>query len=343
MNFYKTMRPVLFRMDAETSHVRTLKALNYLNNANLIRPFIKDCEDFPVTLMNLKFKNRVGLAAGLDKNGECIDALSNLGFGFIEIGTVTPRSQVGNPKPRMFRLPENKAIINSMGFNNCGVYKLLKNVNTSKYSGILGINIGKNANTPMDEAIDDYLIGLRAASGNCSYITINVSSPNTKDLRTLQIGDSFNSLLRKLKIEQLKIQEKTSIYTPLVVKISPDVDYTDLIEMSKAIKEFSIDGVIATNTTIRRNIVTLNKIAEKPGGLSGAPLKERATFAVKVLANEFQGEIPIIAAGGIMNSDDALEKFKAGASLVQIYTGLIYEGPKLIYDIRKALSEASVL
>jgi len=291
----------------------------------------------PVKVMGLEFKNKVGLAAGLDKNGDYIDALAALGFGSIEIGTVTPRPQPGNPKPRLFRLPEYQAIINRMGFNNLGIEHLLMQVKQSHYSGILGINIGKNFDTPIEQAADDYLIGLRKSYPFASYITINISSPNTKNLRQLQQGDEIKTLLSVLKDEQFKLQQQHSKYVPLVVKIAPDLTAEEVIHIAKLLMEFEIDGVIATNTTIARDKIAGHPFAQEAGGLSGAPVKDAATAVVRGLSTELNGRCAIIAAGGILSAADAREKIEAGASLVQIYSGLIYQGPQLLADIGREL------
>jgi dihydroorotate dehydrogenase len=287
--------------------------------------------------MGLDFKNPVGLAAGLDKNGDYINALAALGFGFVEIGTVTPRPQPGNPKPRLFRLPEHQAIINRMGFNNLGIDHLLTQVKHSRHSGILGINIGKNFDTPIENAADDYLIGLRKAYTSASYITLNISSPNTKNLRQLQQGDEIKNLISALKEEQLKLQQEHQRYVPLALKIAPDLTTDEITHIAKLLLEFEIDAVIATNTTVARNRIADHPLAHEAGGLSGAPVREQSTFVVRGLAAELNGKIPIIAAGGILTAADAQEKLAAGASLVQIYSGLIYRGPQLIEDIVKSL------
>lgn len=333
MNFYPLLRPLLFSMDAEIAHEITLKALKAAYSAgitNLIIPKLKEC---PVTVMGLTFKNPVGLAAGLDKNGDYIDALAGLGFGFIEIGTVTPRPQTGNPKPRLFRLPEHQAIINRMGFNNLGIDHLLDQVNKTSYKGILGINIGKNFDTPIDCATDDYLIGLRKAYSAASYITINISSPNTQNLRQLQQSDESRKLIATLKEEQFKRQQEHGKYVPIALKIAPDLTSEDISRLAKLLLEFEMDGVIATNTTIDRLMIGNHPLALENGGLSGSPVKSKSTAVVKSLASELNGKIPIIAVGGIMSAEDAQEKFAAGAQLIQIYSGLIYKGPQLIEDI----------
>lgn len=337
MNLYPLLRPLLFSLDPETAHEVTLKLLNAAYASGLAKLLYPVIEDKPLTVMGLTFKNPVGLAAGLDKNGDYLDALAALGFGFVEIGTVTPRPQPGNPKPRLFRLPEHQAIINRMGFNNSGIDHLLSQVEQSRYTGILGINIGKNFDTPIETAADDYLIGLRKAYPAASYITINISSPNTKNLRQLQQGDEIKTLISALKTEQLKLQQEYGKYVPLVLKIAPDLDSDQISHIARLLLEFALDGVMATNTTIARDRIAGHPLADETGGLSGAPVKNQSTAVVRALADELNGKIPIIAVGGILNAADAQEKLTAGASLVQVYSGLIYRGPQLIADIVKAL------
>ncbi len=331
MNPYSLLRPLLFSVDPETAHDLTLKTLSAAQGAvNALHPKIPDK---PVQVMGLTFKNPVGLAAGLDKNGDCLDGFAALGFGFLEIGTLTPRPQDGNPKPRLFRLVEHEAIINRMGFNNKGIDYFLQQATRSHYAGILGVNIGKNANTPIENALEDYLICLRKAYGVASYITVNISSPNTKNLRQLQQGDDLRHLMSALKEEQLKLNIEHGRYVPLVLKIAPDLTPSEVTHIATLLLEFNIDGVIASNTTISRPGVGQHLHAHEMGGLSGAPLKEMSTQIVRLLAQELNGHIPIIAVGGILSASDAAEKFEAGASLVQLYTGLIYRGATLISDI----------
>ena len=333
MNPYTLLRPALFSLDPETAHHLTLKLLKLAEQTGLSALSRASSIDKPVEVMGLHFKNPLGLAAGLDKNGDYIDALAALGFGFIEIGTVTPRPQPGNPQPRLFRLPEHQAIINRMGFNNFGIDHLLQQVANSRYRGILGINIGKNADTPLENATDDYLIGLRKAYLPASYITINISSPNTKNLRQLQQGDEIKNLLQALKQEQQSLHERHGKYTPIAVKIAPDLNDDEIRHIARLLLEFGIDGVIATNTTIARDKVQGHRFADEAGGLSGLPVREASTRVVQGLAAELNGKLPIIAAGGIFSGLDAQEKIRAGASLVQIYSGLIYKGPSLLEDI----------
>ncbi|MGR9115290.1 MAG: quinone-dependent dihydroorotate dehydrogenase [Gammaproteobacteria bacterium] len=336
MNPYPLLRPLLFSLDPETAHEATLKLLKVAYMTGISKLMYSGQPSKPTKLMGLEFKNPVGLAAGLDKNGDYIDALAALGFGLIEIGTVTPRPQPGNPKPRLFRLPEHQAIINRMGFNNKGIDYLLEKVKHCRYQGILGINIGKNFDTPIERAAEDYLIGLRKAYTSASYITINISSPNTQNLRQLQQGEDIKKLIAALKEEQSKLHRQNGKYTPLVLKIAPDLTDDEIAHIAGLLLQFEIDGVIATNTTIERESIAGHPLADETGGLSGAPVKDKATAVVKSLANELQGKIPIIASGGIMNATDAQEKLKAGASLIQLYSGLIYNGPQLITDIIEA-------
>ncbi len=337
MNLYPLLRPALFSLEPELAHNITLKLLKFAETTGLSALSKASSDNKPLTVMGLNFKNPVGLAAGLDKNGDYIDALAALGFGSIEIGTVTPRPQPGNPKPRLFRLPEHEAIINRMGFNNFGVDHLIEQVKKANYQGILGINIGKNADTPIKNATDDYLIGLRKSYALASYITLNISSPNTKNLRQLQQGDEIKYLLSAMKEEQLVLQKTHDKYTPLVVKIAPDLNDEEIMHIAKLLLEFDIDGVIATNTTISREAIQGHKHAEETGGLSGAPVKDKSTYVVAGLATDLNGKLPIIAAGGILSGQNAKDKLSAGASLVQIYSGLIYRGPQLIEDVLLAI------
>ena len=337
MNLYPLLRPFLFSLDPETAHEVTLKLLNLVQTSGIGKLIYPTIADKPVNIMGLNFKNPVGLAAGMDKNGDYISALDALGFGFLEIGTVTPRPQPGNPKPRLFRLPEQQAIINRMGFNNLGIDHLLTQAKQSGYAGILGINIGKNFDTPIEKATDDYLIGLRKAYASASYITINISSPNTKNLRQLQQGDELKALIATLKGEQLKLQREQGFYVPLAFKIAPDLNDDEIAHIARLLLEFEIDGVIATNTTISRDLITDHPLANEAGGLSGAPVKDKATHVVRGLATELNGNVAIIAAGGILSAEDAQEKLNAGANLLQVYSGLIYRGTQLIEDIVKSL------
>ena len=307
-------------------------------------PLLAKCPvDHPVHAMGLTFPNLVGLAAGLDKNGAYIDALAALGFGFVEIGTVTPRPQPGNPKPRLFRLPQAQAIINRMGFNNLGVDALIESVKRAQFRGILGINIGKNFDTPIEHAAEDYLIGLRKVYAHASYIAINISSPNTKNLRQLQGGDELDALLEKLKAEQKKLADQHGKYVPLALKIAPDLDGNQISQIATLLLHHHIDGVIATNTTLSRAGVEHLPLHSEAGGLSGAPLRGPSTSVIRQLAAALQGALPIIGVGGIMKGEDAAEKIQAGAALVQVYSGLIYRGTDLIAECAAAISKAHAM
>ena len=337
MNLYSLIRPLLFRLEPETAHHVTLNALRAGHRLGLSALFPKPAANRPRRVMGIDFPNPVGLAAGMDKNGDCIDGLAMLGFGFIEVGTVTPRPQPGNPPPRLFRVPQAEAIINRMGFNNKGVDYLAERVKHAQYRGVLGINIGKNFDTPLERAGEDYLIGLRRVYRHADYITINISSPNTKQLRQLQQGSELASLLSALKAGQARLHAEHGRYVPLVVKIAPDLNDDEIRQIANLLLAHAVDGVIATNTTIAREGVAGLPNSEEAGGLSGAPLKPQATRVVAALASELGGKLPIIAAGGILTGGDALEKIEAGASLVQLYTGLIYRGPGVVHEVLKAL------
>ncbi|MFZ3017591.1 MAG: quinone-dependent dihydroorotate dehydrogenase [Gallionella sp.] len=337
MNPYTLLRPAMFALDAETAHHLTLNGLNIANRLGLMSLAAKRPASDPRTVMGLTFPNPVGLAAGLDKNGEVIDALAALGFGFVEIGTITPLPQPGNPKPRLFRIPEAQGIVNRMGFNNEGVDALIANVKRAKFNGILGINIGKNAVTPIEKAADDYLICLRKVYEHAGYVTVNISSPNTKNLRQLQGGDELDALLAQLKAEQEMLAQQHGRYVPLAVKIAPDLDTDQVREIAALLMRHRIDGVIATNTTLSREGVEGLPHGDETGGLSGAPVRDKATAVIRQLAAELQGELPIIGVGGILNGADAVEKMQAGAALVQIYSGLIYRGPALVRECADAI------
>ena len=331
---YSLARPLLFSLAPERAHELTLSLLKSTHKMGLMR---QNVPEKPVICMGIQFPNPIGLAAGLDKNGAYIDALADLGFGFIEIGTITPRPQAGNPHPRLFRLPKAKAIINRMGFNNDGVDKLIENVKASKFKGILGINIGKNADTPVENAVDDYLICLEKVYNYASYITVNISSPNTKNLRSLQSGDALTELLSTLKKRQLELAEENSHYVPLVLKVAPDLEAEDVQFISKQLIEFKIDGLIVTNTTLSREGVEGLPFAEEAGGLSGAPVFEKSTACLTAFSKALNGEVPLIGVGGILSGEQAVAKREAGASLVQVYSGLIYTGPDLVKDCINAL------
>lgn len=330
---YRLLLKLLFTLNPEHSHYIALKSLGFAYRSRLTK-ILYQTQYKPSQIMGLHFPNFVGLAAGLDKNGDYIDALAALGFGFIEIGTLTPKPQAGNIKPRLFRLTENEAIINRMGFNNKGVLYAASNLEKMRYRGVLGINIGKNKDTPLEEAVDDYLFGFRHLWKFASYFTINLSSPNTKDLRKLQHGEMLENLLAKLKEEQKRIHQTENKYVPLVVKIAPDLTTNQIHEMSEVFLKLNIDGVIATNTTTSR-LMLQSQHAHEAGGLSGKPLNELNTNVIRVLAKQLKNNIPIIASGGITDKLSAHEKIKAGASLLQVYTGFIYQGPRILNELLK--------
>ena len=332
---YSLARPLLFSLAPERAHELTLSLLKSAHRMGMMRQSVVAK---PVTCMGIQFPNPVGLAAGLDKNGAYIDALAGLGFGFIEIGTITPRPQAGNPHPRLFRLPEAKAIINRMGFNNDGVDKLIENVKAAKFKGILGINIGKNADTPVENAVDDYLICLEKVYNYASYITVNISSPNTKNLRSLQSGDALTELLQTLRKRQLELAEEHQHYVPLVLKVAPDLTAEDIEFIAKQLIQFKIDGLIVTNTTLSREGVENLKHGNEAGGLSGAPVFEKSTACLAAFSKALNGQVPLIGVGGILSGEQAVAKQAAGASLVQIYSGLIYTGPTLVKDCVDALN-----
>lgn len=327
---YQHIRDVLFRFDAETSHELSLDMLGAAERLRLVGLFAGKVPSNPVQVMGLTFDNPVGLAAGLDKNGDYFNALGALGFGFVEIGTITPRPQPGNPQPRLFRIPEAQAIINRMGFNNKGVDHLVAQVKTRRYKGVLGINIGKNAVTPVENAVDDYLICLRKVYDYADYITVNISSPNTPGLRNLQFGDSLSQLLAPLKKEQAALHSATGRYVPIAVKIAPDMDESEIHQVAGILIQEGMDGVIATNTTITRVGVEDYENGSEAGGLSGLPVRDKSTYVVRTLNACLGGKLPIIGVGGILDGASAADKIRAGASLVQVYSGFIYEGPALI-------------
>lgn len=330
---YQLARPVLFRLDAEAAHHATLAALRWTEKCGLARLMSPPAHGTPVRLMGLDFPNRVGLAAGMDKSGTCVDALGALGFGHVEVGTITPRPQAGNPSPRLFRLVERDAIINRMGFNNPGLEAALANIAKRKWPGIVGFNIGKNADTPNDRAADDYLAGLRGAAGRADYVAVNISSPNTKGLRDLQEETALRHLLRSLKEEQDRLAQHHGASTPLALKISPDLSPDHTKALAALFLSEKIDAVIATNTTLSRHGVADLDSSRETGGLSGAPVREKSTALITLLKSEVGTALPIIGVGGILCAADAQEKLEAGASLVQLYTGLIYRGPALVAEL----------
>lgn len=331
---YHALRPLLFTLDAEKAHHLSLNALDKVA-CLLPQPNLHTA---PTEVMGIQFPNKIGLAAGLDKNGEHITALGRFGFGFIEVGTVTPKPQIGNPKPRLFRLEKHQAIINRMGFNNQGVDKLVENVKKARYDGVLGINIGKNKDTPNENAAEDYLICLEKVYPHADYITVNISSPNTVGLRELQNDDSMKQLIEALKNAQQQLATAYG-FKPIVIKIAPDLTDEAIIGLAHIFKDFEVDGIIATNTTIDKTAVNGHKYAEEMGGLSGKPLLQQSTKVIQLLADELSGAVPIIGVGGVTRGEDAVEKLNAGASLVQIYSGLIYQGPQLISDALAATNQ----
>jgi dihydroorotate dehydrogenase len=330
---YPLIQKLLFTQDAEWSHDFTINWLKRTQNSLLDCVYKQNVADKPVQAFGLTFKNPLGLAAGLDKNGECIDAFAAMGFGFIEIGTVTPKPQSGNDKPRMFRLPAGQAIINRMGFNNKGVDNLVENAKQAKYTGILGINIGKNKDTPEEQALQDYLICLRKVYNYASYITVNISSPNTPGLRNLQHGKALDALLLGLKTEQKLLAVQYAKYVPILVKIAPDLSDQEIVDMSNSLINAEIDGVIATNTTLDRTAVAGQQNAEEMGGLSGAVLTAKSQAVTEKLSKVIGGRIPVIGVGGIHSAESAKARIDAGSTLIQLYSSLIYQGPKVIKEI----------
>jgi len=341
-SLYPLVRPLLFSLDPESAHDLTLSALSAAAKIGFTQRLTKPLPD-PRTVMGIWFPNPVGLAAGLDKDGACIDGLAALGFGFIEIGTVTPRPQPGNPKPRMFRLPQANALINRMGFNNGGVDALVRNVQASRFyqnkQGVLGLNIGKNADTPIERAIDDYLICLDKVYPFADYVTVNISSPNTKNLRQLQQASELGTLLSALKNSQRTLADRHGRYVPIALKIAPDLDHEQIKSIAELLLQHQIDAVIATNTTITRGAVSGLPHADEAGGLSGAPVLPLSNHVISALRSELKDTIPIIGVGGILSGEDARAKIDAGASLVQLYTGLIYRGPALVKACAQALKQ----
>jgi dihydroorotate dehydrogenase len=339
---YDLARPFIFTLDPETAHhvaFANLRRAHALGLTRLLRPHVADD---PVEVMGLAFPNPVGLAAGLDKNAEHIDALADFGFGFIEVGTVTPRPQPGNPAPRLFRLPKAAALINRMGFNNEGLDRFVANVQASRSRQVvLGLNIGKNADTPIERALDDYLAGLRRVYPllleRPGYVAVNISSPNTSNLRSLQGGAALRSLLAGLRKARLQLADQHGTMVPLAVKIAPDLDDAELPRIADSLVANGIDAVIATNTTVARDAVAGLPHAAEAGGLSGAPLTARSTEVVRLLAERLKGALPVIGVGGIMSGEDAVAKVAAGAALVQLYTGIIYRGPALVGECRRAI------
>ncbi len=340
-NPYGLARPLLFALDPEAAHDLTLATLDRTASCAMLRALCGAPVSDPVDLLGLRFANRVGLAAGLDKNAAHIDALSAMGFGFMEVGTVTPRAQPGNAKPRMFRLPERSALINRMGFNNQGLEAFAAHLEKSRWKGVLGVNIGKNADTPIERATDDYLIGLRRLWAQAAYVTVNISSPNTQQLRSLQTGDALDGLLGALGSARTELRRTHKRDVPMLLKIAPDLDDAQIEAIASMLVTHAVDGVIATNTTIARDAVKGLPHAEELGGLSGAPVAEASNRVIRALRQLLPPRYPIIGVGGILSGHDARAKLAAGADLVQLYTGLIYRGPALVSECARALKAAS--
>ena len=339
---YALTRPFLFGLDPEQAHELTLTTLARVQHTPLICAVMQRTVADPVRLAGLRFKNRVGLAAGLDKNGRCIDAFAAMGFGFIEVGTVTPQPQAGNPKPRMFRLPDASALINRLGFNNDGLAAFIANVRRARFrgrGGILGLNIGKNATTPIENAVDDYLACLDGVYPHADYVTVNISSPNTADLRSLQGDQALDPLLGRLQERRAALAQRHGRTVPLFVKIAPDLDEMQVGEIAHTLEMNGIDGVVATNTTLDRSLVRHLASGLEAGGLSGAPVFDRSNRVIQQLRAALGSAFPIIGVGGVMSGADAVAKVACGADLVQVYTGLIYRGPDLVREAAEMLSE----
>lgn len=330
-------------MDAETAHERVLSSMDLAARTGLLRAVSGPPWVDPVEILGLHFPNRIGLAAGLDKNAAHIDALGQLGFGFIEVGTVTPKGQPGNPKPRMFRLPEHQALINRLGFNNLGTAAFVANVQQSSWvkekAGIIGLNIGKNATTPIEKATEDYLLALEAVFAHADYVTVNISSPNTKNLRQLQQADELLSLLSSLKKRQQELSKKHHREVPLLVKIAPDLDDEQIDAIASTVRASHFEGIIATNTTLSRTAVAGHPHEKEAGGLSGAPVLQASNLVIRKLRQALPSRFPIIGVGGVLSGADAASKIEAGADLVQIYTGLIYKGPRLVREAAVAVAK----
>jgi dihydroorotate dehydrogenase len=344
MNLYPLARAFLFKMDPEAAHDLTLNQLAQTQNTVLDiayrQPWVAD----PIQLAGLSFPNRVGMAAGLDKNARCIDGLGAMGFGFVEVGTVTPLAQAGNDKPRMFRLPEAKALINRLGFNNQGLDAFVSNVKKSQFRSqgrLLGLNIGKNAATPIERATDDYLIGLSGVYEHADYVTVNISSPNTKNLRSLQTDEALDQLLSALNERKMALADKHQKRVPVFLKIAPDLDDEQIAVIAASLIKHQMDGVIATNTTLSRDAVKGMQHGDEAGGLSGAPVLAGSNRVIRLLRQHLGAQFPIIGVGGILSAYDAVSKIEAGADVVQIYTGLIYKGPALVHEVAKALRQLS--
>jgi dihydroorotate dehydrogenase len=344
LNLYPLARPFLFNLEPEAAHDLTLNQLAQTQNTWFDRVYRQPWVADPVQLAGLTFPNRVGMAAGLDKNAKCIDGLGAMGFGFVEVGTVTPLAQPGNDKPRMFRLPEAKALINRLGFNNQGLDAFVANVKKSRFRNqgrLLGLNIGKNAITPIERATDDYLIGLSGVYEHADYVTVNISSPNTKNLRSLQTDQALDQLLSALNERKLALTEQYKKRVPVFLKIAPDLDDAQIVVIAQSLIKHQMDGVIATNTTLSREAVKGMQHGDEAGGLSGAPVLAGSNRVIRLLRQQLGPQFPIIGVGGILSGYDAVSKIEAGADVVQIYTGLIYKGPALVHEVAKSLKQLS--
>ncbi len=336
-SLYPALKPWLFKMDAERAHEWTTRMMRIANGFGLLTAGQGTLPQSPVECLGLKFPNALGLAAGMDKSASAVEAWAALGFGFVEVGTLTPRPQPGNPKPRLFRLPEHEALINRMGFNNPGIHAAVKRLEKRRTKAVVGVNIGKNFDTPNDAAVNDYLYCLKVAYPVADYIAVNISSPNTKGLRDLQAEESIRQLLAALKKEQASLQKESGKKVPMLVKIAPDLEGQQIEALARVFNELAVDGVIATNTTISREAVAGHRLEKEAGGLSGAPVRERSTQVIQAFRMLLREQTPIIGVGGILSGADAVEKLKAGASLVQIYSGLVYRGPGLVREVLEAI------
>ncbi|MFM2177626.1 MAG: hypothetical protein RL015_1724 [Verrucomicrobiota bacterium] len=338
-SLYPALKPWLFKMDAEHAHEWTTRMMRVANGLGLLTAGQETLVSKPVECLGLKFPNALGLAAGMDKSASAVEAWSALGFGFVEVGTLTPRPQPGNPKPRLFRLPEHEALINRMGFNNVGIHAAVKRLEKRRTKAVVGVNIGKNFDTPNEAAVNDYLYCLKVAYPVADYIAVNISSPNTKGLRDLQAEESIRQLLAALKKEQASLQTEHGKKVPVLVKIAPDLEGAQIEALARVFNELAVDGVIATNTTISRAAVVGHPLENEAGGLSGAPVKQRSTEVIRAFRELLREQTPIIGVGGILSGADAAEKMQAGASLVQVYSGLVYRGPGLVRDVLETIGK----
>jgi dihydroorotate dehydrogenase len=337
-SLYPALKPWLFQMDAERAHEWTTWMMRIAHGFGLLTAGQGRLPQTPVSCLGLHFPNALGLAAGMDKSASAVEAWSALGFGFVEVGTLTPRPQPGNPKPRLFRLPEHEALINRMGFNNVGIQAAVKRLEKRRCNAVVGVNIGKNFDTPNEHAVQDYLDCLKAAYPVADYIAVNISSPNTKGLRDLQAEESIRELLGALKKEQSILQKDSGKKVPMLVKIAPDLEAPQIEALARVFNELAVDGVIATNTTINRAAIAGHRLENEAGGLSGAPVKARSTQVIQAFRELLHEATPIIGVGGILSGADAQEKLQAGAALVQVYSGLVYRGPGLVRDVLTALA-----